>query len=102
MREFIWKRCDRVAVHAKVHIGMSRLSISFLVANVGEMTLAAVAGHEAANSGCAAPWCYASVLHCPGPLAPSLLPLKRACSLCRTETVIPNPKFGEDIIHIYI
>ena len=28
------------------------------------------------------------------PLTPLLLPLKRPCSLSRTETVIPNPKFG--------
>ena len=34
--------------------------------------------------------------------APSLLPLKRPCSLSRTETVILDPKFGVYIIDIYI
>lgn len=36
------------------------------------------------------------------PLALSLLPLKRLCSLSRTETAIPNPKFGVYVIYIYI
>jgi hypothetical protein len=34
--------------------------------------------------------------------APSLLPLKRPCSLSRPWTAIPNPKFGVCIIYIYI
>ena len=34
------------------------------------------------------------------PGAPSLLPLKRPCSLSRTETAISNPKFGVYIIYI--
>ena len=34
--------------------------------------------------------------------APSMLPLKRPCSLSRTETVISNPKFGVYIIYIHI
>ncbi len=34
--------------------------------------------------------------------APSVLPLKRPCSLHRTETAILNPKFGVYIIYIYI
>lgn len=36
------------------------------------------------------------------PLAPSLLSLKRLCSLSRPGTVIVNPKFGVYIIDIYI
>ncbi len=35
------------------------------------------------------------------PHAPSLLPLKQPCSLSRTETAIPNPKFGMYIMYIY-
>ena len=31
-----------------------------------------------------------------------MLPLKRPCSLSRPGTAISNPKFGEDIINIYI
>ena len=44
----------------------------------------------------------AAPLHCPIvlPLAPSLLPLKRPCSLSRSKTVIANPKFGVYIIYI--
>jgi len=38
----------------------------------------------------------------PLPPAPSLLPLKRPCPLSRTETAIPNPKFGVYIMYIYI
>ena len=34
------------------------------------------------------------------PNTPSVLPLKRPCSLSRTETAIPNPKFGVYIIGI--
>ena len=34
--------------------------------------------------------------------APSLLPLKRPCSLSRSDTAIPNLKVGVHIIHIYI
>ncbi len=33
---------------------------------------------------------------------PLLLPLKRPCSLSRTETAISNPKFGVYIIYIYV
>ena len=36
------------------------------------------------------------------PPAPSMLSLKQPCSLFRTETAIPNPKFGVYIIYIYI
>ena len=41
-------------------------------------------------------------LHVVEPALPcdSLLPLKRPCSLSRTETAFPNPKFGEYIIYI--
>ena len=35
------------------------------------------------------------------PLAPSVLPLKRPCSLSRTEPATINPKFGVYIIYIY-
>ena len=34
--------------------------------------------------------------------APSMLPLKRPYSLSRPGTAISNPKFGEDIVYIYI
>ncbi len=37
-----------------------------------------------------------------GPRAPSLLPLKRLCSLSRRETAITDSKFGVYIINIYI
>ena len=36
------------------------------------------------------------------PPAPSVLPLKRLCSLSRTETAATNPKFGVYIICIYV
>jgi len=35
------------------------------------------------------------------PLAPSLLPLKRPCSLSRSKTATTNPKFGVYIVYIY-
>ena len=43
----------------------------------------------------------AAPLHCPIvlPLAPSVLPLKRPCSLSRPGTAISNPKFGVYIIY---
>ncbi len=42
--------------------------------------------------------CAPSVL----PPAPPVLPPKRPCSLSRSKTAIPNPKFGVYIIYIYI
>jgi len=36
------------------------------------------------------------------PLASSLLPLKWLCSLSRTETAVPNPKFGVYITYIFL
>lgn len=36
------------------------------------------------------------------PLAPPVLPLKRPCSLSRTETVIANSKFGVYISTLYV
>lgn len=59
-----------------------------------------------ANSGslvlcsCAAPPCS---LRTPRvlPHAPSVLPLKRPCSLTRLKRVVSNPKFGVYMIYIY-
>jgi len=56
---------------------------------------------------CCAPYC--PIVLPLAPLAPpvlsptpSVLPLKRPCSLSQTKTVIPNPKFGVYVIYIYI
>ena len=64
------------------------------------------------SQSCAAPLCFLGApsvlprcsLNAPSlrPLARSVLPLKRPCSLSRSGTVIPNPKFGVYIIYIYI
>ena len=60
---------------------------------------AAVAGKAAVKSGSIEvpePFlsCYAPSAPLLCPLAPSVLPLKRLCSLSRMETAIANPKFG--------
>ena len=71
------------------------------------VTRVAIADYEAANTGSSlySPPSlprYSLVLPRCSPPAPPLLPLKRPCSLSRTETAIPNPKFGVYIIYIYI
>jgi len=77
-----------------------KLQIASITANLGSLLLRPFAPPDAPSVLPRAPPCFlsASLLR---PLAPSLLPLKRPCSLSRTETAIPNPKFGVYIMYIY-